>query len=142
MSLDVFPCEMYVYLNERRIPFISSTYNKNVNIWNFWKFKKISQVELNNFICNSRYVFWICCYGHSFATPYFLPPSILHNAHKNKFVWITICYTDIYGQNYLKKNFKIRKIDFVNFFSPILRHVGFKYYFNENKKYSWKNYGF
>lgn len=124
----------YIHFQGRRIPVLSVRNPKHFQIWKFWKFKKITPEELCDFICDSTYVFWIACHGHRFITPYLLPADF---ANTNTTVWINICYTDFTGRFYLKKYFKMKKIDFINFYRPLIRQIKFT-----DTDVSWKKCGF
>ncbi len=126
---------LYLFIQNRRVPFFIVPSSHSTHTWKFWKYKKTNIVDLNEFISSQLYVFWINCIGHvSVEIDYILPIFTENN------VWISICYTDN-GQKYQYKYFKMSERDFYRFYRPTIRNL---FISNKNKidNCSWAKYGF
>ena len=133
----------YLSIPGKRIPIISVGRGHYSQTWKFWKYKTISPVDLYDFIFNENYVFWITNYGHDVFLNNYENTSLIEDFRKT--IWISVCYCNVLG-NILcrrKKYFKMSKVNFLIFYTPIIRNISLDLRDKKlNKIFSWKECGF
>jgi hypothetical protein len=133
--MNLYRLGLYLLIGHRRVSLLVVPFTKSTHTWKFWKYKKISPVDLYNFIFQKQYVFWVACSDNICINNSILPLI------KNETVWISVCYTDWTG-DYLYKFFKMTDVEFWRFYNTY-RYVPFSNSFDKfvGSK-NWIKYGF